>query len=589
MSPREKNQNPSGHLRNRPPHSRAGTCTLAFLGDDYPDPRSRYKPSARRPLSMTSAPLRLLSLVPATAAFILSAICLRAADSDAAFTAMREEARKIAAAPYSPAPDHLADYWKNLNYDGHRDIRFQMESGLWWGNGNPFSIDFFHPGWTARQTVSIGELSGTAVKPLVFDPSLFDYGKQVVPPGTPAPPGYAGWRARTHLNSTDYMDEFLVFLGASYFRAIPSKGNYGLSARGLSINSGIPGVTEEFPNFTRFILQKPKPGDKSLTVLALLEGESVAGAYRFQITPGVETLMEVEVELTLRRPVQQLGIAPFSSMFWFGEGTHPKPYDFRPEIHDSDGLQMELAGGELHFRPLETTKDQFRHCVFSLDSPRSWALVQRDRSFSSYEDSEAAYHLRPSVKVEPVAGIEKGRLHLIEIPTADETNDNVILAWEPQPAPEIGKPYRFHYRLRWLHELPPSGLFAVRATRSGNPVQLPKQVLMTVEFAKPLVAGKKIGNPKWDDITNFKPVVTVSKPGVELIHVGLSDMSMANVDDLPAGLGRSPEIHMPQVLRAFFVFEPEDGVNDIDFTCELQDETGKVVSERWVYFWKRVP
>ena len=536
---------------------------------------------------MTYAPSRSLCLLPLLTVFFLTSLPLRAADSEAAFTAMKEEARRLAAAPYVPAPDLLADYWKNLNYDGHRDIRFKMESGLWWEEKGPFSIDFFHPGWTARQTVSISELSGTELKPLAFDLSLFDYGKQVVPSGTPAPPGYAGWRARTHLNSADYMDEFLVFLGASYFRAIPAKGNYGLSARGLSIDSGIPGVPEEFPNFTRFVLQEPKPDDKSLTVLALLEGESVAGAYRFVVTPGEETVMEVEAELTLRRPIGQLGIAPFSSMFWFGEDTHPRPYDFRPEIHDSDGLQMELAGGELHYRPLETTKDQFRHTVFSLEAPRSWSLLQRDRSFSSYEDSEAAYHLRPGVKVEPVSGFAKGRLHLIEIPTPDETHDNISLLWEPQPALEAAKPYHFHYRLRWLHNLPHSGLFAVRATRSGTPVQAPKQVLMTVEFAKPLVPEKKVGDPKWDDITDFKPVVTMSNPRVKLIHVGLSDMSMAKVDDLPAGLGRSPEIHMPQVLRAFFVFEAEDAVNDVDFTCELQDGDGKVVSERWVYFWKR--
>lgn len=536
---------------------------------------------------MISASSRFFRFLPATAVLLLASSSLLGAESDVAFAAMKEEARRIAATPYVPAPDQLADYWKNLNYDGHRDIRFKMESGLWWKDKGPFSIDFFHPGWTARQTVAISELSGGAVKPLAFDRSLFDYGKQVVPPGTPAPPGYAGWRARTHLNSADYMDEFLVFLGASYFRAIPAQGNYGLSARGLSINSGIPGVPEEFPNFTRFVLQEPAAGDKTLTVLALLEGESVAGAYRFVVTPGVETVMEVEVELTLRRPVGQLGLTPFSSMFWFGEDTHPRPYDFRPEIHDSDGLQMELASGALHYRPLETTKDQFRHCVFSLESPRSWSLLQRDRSFSSYEDSEAAYHLRPGVKVEPVAGFEKGRLHLIEIPTPDETHDNISLLWEPQPVLATGQPYPFHYRLRWFHQLPPSGLFAVRATRSGTPVQTPKQVLMTVEFAKPLLPEKKVGDPKWDDITNFKPVVTVSNPKVKLIHVGLTDLSMANVDDLPAGLGRSPGIHMPQVLRAFFVFEPEDGVNDVDFTCELQDGTGKVVSERWVYFWKR--
>jgi glucans biosynthesis protein len=502
------------------------------------------------------------------------------------FDAVREKARALAAKPYQPSSKKLDDFWANLSYDQHRDIRFKMESGLWWEQG-PFSIDFFHPGWTAKKTVSIYEVKEGEDKELKFDASLFEYGKQKIPAKTPPPPGYAGWRARTHLNSSDYMDEFLVFLGASYFRSIPAKAPYGLSARGLSINSGLPGVAEEFPDFTEFHLEKPAKDAKSLTAVALLEGESVAGAYKFTVTPGAETVMDVEAELTLRRPVQQLGLAPFSSMFWFGENTHPRPYDFRPEVHDSDGFLMELGSGNLHYRPLEHTKDQFRHCVFTMEKPRSWSLVQRDRSFASYQDVEAGYHDRPSVKVEPLSGFDHGKLHLIEMPTIDETNDNVILVWEPAPAPEIGKPFRFHYRLKWLRDLPPSGLFAVKATRAGNPVQKPDEVLMAVDFAKPLNPEKKVGDPKWDDISKFKPVVTVNQPGVKLIHVGLTDVSMPNVDDVPGGLGRGKELHMPQVLRAFFVLDPGKDIHDIDMTCELQDENGKAVSERWVYLWKR--
>ncbi len=517
---------------------------------------------------------------------LLSSLLAAAEAEPYSFDLLREKARALAAKPYSPEKDDLASYWANLTYDQHRDIRFKMESGLWW-NQSPFSIDFFHPGWTAKKTVSVSEVADGISKPLIFDQKLFDYGKQLVPKGTPPPPGYAGWRARTHLNSEKYMDEFLVFLGASYFRSIPANAPYGLSARGLSINSGLPGVPEEFPDFTEFHLEKPSKDARSLKASALLNGESVAGAYQFTITPGEETVMDIEAEITLRKPVQQLGLAPFSSMDWFGEGTHPKPYDFRPEVHDSDGFQMELGSGNLHYRPLEQTKDQFRHCVFTMEKPRSWSLLQRDRSFSSYQDVEAAYHNRPSVKVEPVEGFDLGKLHLIEMPTSDETNDNVILVWEPQPSLVVGKPFRFHYRLRWMRDPKPSGLFTVRATRSGNPVQKPDEVLMAIDFAKPLQPEKKVGDPKWDDITKLKPVVTVNNSAVKLLHVGLSDMSMPNVDDLPAGLGRSPDLHMPQVLRAFFVLDPTKGVNDIDMTCELQDETGKAVSERWVYLWKR--
>jgi glucans biosynthesis protein len=525
---------------------------------------------------------------PRLARLLLAAALLFSAAATAAddpWQALRDRARSLAAAPYQPRGTGLAEFWSQLTYDQHRDIRFNMESGLWWGDG-PYSIDFFHPGWTAKKTISIYEVSAGKDAPLGFDSSLFDYGKNIIPAGTPPPPGYAGWRARTKLNSPDYMDEFLVFLGASYFRAIPKDSPYGLSARGLSINSGLPGVPEEFPDFTEFHLEKPATDAKSLVAHALLEGESVTGAYRFTVTPGVETVMDIEAELTLRRPVKQLGLAPFSSMFWFGENTHPRPYDFRPEVHDSDGLLMELESGHLHFRPLEHTRDQFRHCVFTLERPRSWSLVQRDRSFLSYQDVEAAYHLRPSARVEPVTGFDQGRLHLIEMPTKDETEDNIVLVWEPVPGPEIGKPFHLHYRLRWQRDPAPSGLFAVRDTRLGNPVQKPAEVLVAIDFAKPLAPTEKAGDPKWDDISKLKPVVTVNHGDAKILHVGLTDLSMPNVDALPAGLGRSKHIHMPQVLRAFFVLDPGTA-RDLDLTCELQDANGNALSERWLYYWKR--
>jgi glucans biosynthesis protein len=506
---------------------------------------------------------------------------------DFSFEKLREKARAMAAAPHAPSKRTLDDFWKNLTYDQHRDIRFKMESGLWAEEKGPFSIDFFHPGWTAKEMVDVHEVVDGKSESLKFDLSLFDYGKQKIPAGTPPPAGYAGWRARCHLNSQDYMDEFLVFLGASYFRAIPAHSPYGLSARGLSINSGLPGVPEEFPVFTEFHLQKPEKDAKSLKAWAILDGPSVAGAYQFTITPGTETVMDIEAEITLRKPVQQLGLAPFSSMYWFGEGTHPKPFDFRPEVHDSDGLLMELESGNLHYRPLEHTDHQFRHCVFTMERPRSWALLQRDRSFSSYQDIEARYHERPSVRVEPVKGFDHGKLHLIEMPTIDETGDNAILLWAPEPALEAGKPFHFHYRLRWMRDPAPSGLFSVRATRSGNPVQQPDQLLMTIDFAKPLQPQAKVGDPKWDDIKGIKPVVTLNQKNVKLIHVGMDDMSMANVDELPAGLGRSDKLHMPQVLRAFFVIEPPKDMTQIDMTCELQDASGKAISERWVYLWMK--
>lgn len=529
--------------------------------------------------------MRHLSVRASVAAF--TAFAMAAQAEEFSFENLRAKARSLAASPHQPSPLKLDDFWKNLNYDQHRDIRFKMDEGLWAKEKLPFSIDFFHPGWTAKEMVVIHEVTGGDSRSLSFDRSMFDYGKNRIPAQTPAPGGYAGWRARCLLNSKDYMDEFLVFLGASYFRAIPANSPYGLSARGLSINSGIPGVPEEFPIFTEFHLKRPEKDAKTLTAWAVLDGESVAGAYQFTITPGEETVMDIEAEITLRKPVKQLGLAPFSSMYWFGEGTHPKPHDFRPEVHDSDGLLLELGSGNLHYRPLEHAHNRFRHCVFTMENPRSWALVQRDRTFASYQDTEARYHERPTARVEPVKGFEHGKIHLIEMPTIDETGDNIVLLWEPEPALEPGKPFHFHYRLRWMRDPAPSGLFTVRATRSGTPVQKPDEILMAIDFAKPLQPVAKVGDPKWDDMTKLKPVVTINQQQAKLLHVGLKDMSMANVDDLPAGLGRSDKLHMPQVLRAFFVIDPTKDVHEIDMTCELQDESGKAVSERWTYFWTR--
>ncbi|HVJ45764.1 MAG TPA: glucan biosynthesis protein, partial [Luteolibacter sp.] len=193
----------------------------------------------------------------------LSIVPLSLSAQESTFETLRKKARDLAAKPYEPAKDNLDDFWKKLTYDQHRDIRFKMESGLWWGKDEPFSIDFFHPGWTAKKTVSLYEVKDGKSRHLDFDRSLFDYGKQTIPKNIPSPPGSAGWRARTHLNSPEYMDEFLVFLGASYLRAIPANAPYGLSARGLSINSGLPGVPEEFPDFTEFHLEKPAKASKS--------------------------------------------------------------------------------------------------------------------------------------------------------------------------------------------------------------------------------------------------------------------------------------------------------------------------------------
>ena len=162
---------------------------------------------------------------------------------------------------------------------------------------------------------------------------------------------YSGLRVRYRLNKPDYQDEFAVFQGASYFRAVAKDQVYGLSARGLAIDTAQP-KGEEFPEFRQFWIRKPEPDSPSLVVYALLDSPSCAGAYRFTIRPGEETLMDVELKLFARRDLTHVGFAPLTSMFFFDDTNRARVDDFRSAVHDSDGLSMQTGQGEWLWRPL---------------------------------------------------------------------------------------------------------------------------------------------------------------------------------------------------------------------------------------------
>lgn len=155
----------------------------------------------------------------------------------------------------------------------------------------------------------------------------------------------SGLRVRTHINSRSVWDEFLVFQGASYFRAVSKGALYGLSARGLALKTAHP-TGEEFPGFTHFWIERPAANASGIVIHALLESPSTTGAYRFGAIPGTETIMDVDVTLFPRVALESVGIAPLTSMFLFDESNRTRIDDFRDEVHDSAGLQVVLASGE---------------------------------------------------------------------------------------------------------------------------------------------------------------------------------------------------------------------------------------------------
>ncbi len=357
-------------------------------------------------------------------------------------------ARDLAAKPFEDNAGQVPEVLRNISYDQWRDIRFVPEKSLWREDKLPFELQFFHPGLFYDRTVAINIVEKNEPTRLAFDTGAFSYGNNSFAAQIPANMGYAGFRIHTAINTKNYLDEFLVFLGASYFRAVGKGQAYGLSARGLAIDTAEP-TGEEFPFFKEFWIVKPGKKDKTIVIYALLDSRRVTGAYRFETTSGAETAFDVESVLFLREPVAKLGIAPLTSMFIFGENSNPRHSDdFRPEVHDSDGLMASFDNDEWIWRPLQNPKSLTVN-AFNAPNIRGMGLMQRDTDFNNYLDLEAKYEARPSAWIEPKDDWGPGNLHLVQIPSPEKIHDNIVTFWVPETAPQPGQPIAFDYKIRW--------------------------------------------------------------------------------------------------------------------------------------------
>jgi glucans biosynthesis protein len=346
-------------------------------------------------------------------------------------------------APSTPMPPALAA----LDYDAAREIRFRPDRAIW--RGGPHELQFFHRGYVQRDIVAVHLIEDGQVRRLGYQPESWDFGSlpatRGLSPDQLDEPGPAGLRIHHALHHPGYKDELIVFLGASYFRALGRGQRYGLSARALAIDT-VGGGPEEFPRFTSFWIEKPDADGTSVVVLALLDSPRASGAWQFTIRPGDSTVLDVRARLFLRAPVAMLGLAPLTSMFQHGE-NQPRPGDFRPEVHDSDGLSV-AADDEWLWRPLVNPRTPLASS-FSARRLQGFGLMQRDRRFAAYEDDEAHYERRPSAWVEPLGDWGPGRVQLLQLPTPDETHDNIVAAWVPDRAPAPGEALDFAYRLHW--------------------------------------------------------------------------------------------------------------------------------------------
>jgi glucans biosynthesis protein len=471
------------------------------------------------------------------------------------FDDVAAQAQALAARPWQPPPP-LDARRAGLDYDAYRRLRFRPAHAHW--RGRPFQLQFFPQGRLATRALQLHELVDGRPRPLRVPAEAFDF-DGVLPPG---PPGQAmpvsGWRAHHPLNRPGVHDEVIAFLGASYFRAIGSGQRYGLSARGLAVDTVGGRSGEEFPDFVAYWFETPAADAKSWRFYALLDGPRVTGAYQFHVQPGTTTTVEVRARLFLRAGVSTLGIAPLTSMFLHGE-NQPSRTDFRPEVHDSDGLQIETAEGEWLWRPLSNPRGVFVSS-FALHSPRGFGLMQRDRVFASYEDVEARYELRPSAWVEPVGDWGAGRVELLQFHTPDETHDNVVAYWVPAQAPQPGQAFDIAWRVHWQGDalrLPPGA--HVQQTRVGygytKEPPPPGRRKLLIDFAGP-------GLPP-DDAEDVQAVAS-GNANLRLVHV--------NVYPNPARRG----------WRATVEFDRLDAQQPVELRVFLRQGTN-TLSETWSY------
>lgn len=527
---------------------------------DLKKSRNTYQPSSIwRSLSRPALAIGVLFSITACAAQPQQAAEPKAGEAFN-YAWLKGYARHLASEPYHSHKGELPADLKKLDWDDYQQIQFKDDKALWRDSTSEFRTELFHLGLGFDTPVHINELENGKSTPIPCSSSLFDYGKSKVDgKDLPKDLGFAGFRMQF---ATDWQRDVVAFLGASYFRAVGSEMQYGLSARGLAVDTALS-KPEEFPTFTNFWLQKPKPGSDVVTVYALLDSPSISGAYRFDIKPGEPLTMRVDAALYPRKTIERLGIAPLTSMYMVGENDKRTDYDWRPEIHDSDGLAMQTGSGEWIWRPLANPKN-LRFNAYSDDNPKGFGLLQRDRNFDHYQDDGVFYEKRPSLWIEPLGKWGKGSVQLAEIPTLDETFDNIVAFWNPAEPIKLGQELLYSYKMYW---------------GSHPPVHSPRARVVDTFTGIGGVIGKK------RHYYSKRFVVDFAGGSLSMLGKNTKVKAQINTSKGRVEIESARPLQSIHGYRVMFDLVPPDGTdNPINMTVRLE-ANGQPLSETWQYQW----
>ncbi len=481
------------------------------------------------------------------------------------FSDIEKEAETLAKNQYSPEESVLPDSIRKMTYNQYANMWLKPEHILWQNDNLHYKVTFFPQGYIYDKGIAVYQIKNDSISEVPFKPDYLEYAgsAQFAKDQMPNNACYAGFKILYKSPAAENPSEYVVFLGASYFRLIADSTSWGLSSRGISVNSSIPGLVEEFPVFEKFWFQVPSDDSLTLTLYALLDGESVTGAYRFDISPGETTTVEVEATLFFRKTDIVLGIAPLTSMFWFSSYTKNHFYDFRPQVHNSNGMILNTEKNST-WQPLTNYHDYpILLSDHETDSLLNYGLYQRGRDFNDYLDNVANYNTNPNIIVQPNQGFKNGKLRVAVIPTYNEWMDNVNAYWIPSEKLELKKPYKVKYTLQCSLSEQKEKIEKVKMTNIGNEITDPASTLFVLSF------------------TNTNEIKA------DALKVVLDVPKSVNIHSKPV----VENIPQDSTIRVSFQLKNDKlppNSKPYPIQCYLEKD-GSVVSEQWYYEWYPQP
>jgi glucans biosynthesis protein len=460
-------------------------------------------------------------------------------------------ARALAKKPFKAISADLPDPFKNLTFEQYAAIHTRPEARVWTTEAVGFALEPLHRGFIYENAIELNIVSQGQAYRLVYDAKLFDLGA-LHPSPKIGDMGFSGFRVLVPHDKPDFT-EIASFQGANFFRALAVGQVPGLVSRALAVRLADP-KGEDVPVFRTIWIEKPSLITKALVVHAVVDSQTITGAFRFTIRPGEATIIDTECTLFARVAVDNIGLGTMSATHLLGFMDHHKFDDLRPNVSEVCGLQMLTGAGEWLWRPV-ANRDTLQISTFIDEKPRGFGFLVRDRAFDDYADEDQHWEKRPSLWIEPLGEWGQGGVQLIEIPSESEGNDNILCFWRPKQQLAAGSETPFAYRQFWCWN-PPEQPDLARAVTSRSGRGSGKRRRFLVNFEGDILANA-------ERTAGLKPTLTAGGGTITQVRAYPSDNNKS--------------------VRVLFEIDPgSDQSSELRLVLEAQ---GKAVSETWLYRW----